>query len=520
VTGDEQRSAPAPPADEPTPKVTPYLLRRADDCCPRRLDLEHRGGSGNDDPVNRGRVRAAFLDAARTAHTLDVRLPPPPWRVAAGLTPEEEVVFEQAVHWYCRLFGDREVELFDHDLDRPTDLDGVHLRLGGWVDLTVVGTDGRRELRQLDFWGRAAPADLLDEWSVRLALLRLAEAHQDWLGDGPATVSWTDLLHGVRREVEVDTPDALDAARGALDERVDTLVARAATGEVAHGADCPSCKFHKGCPEFPKAMRVGRMLRRNELLPGVLPITPSSIEAWNRCRRLWRDQHVLQIPPSDDATPGVHGQQVHDLLRLLHQGGPCDDPARIDDVVAAHGASARVHAELTDHARRCPLGAASYGHEITRVRLHSRAPSFVASARIDAAWIHDGLLDVRDYKTGGAWHERVADDPRARLQAWVMAPVAEELGLQLRLRYEHLAAEIVDDPEEWEPDADDLAEIGDTLARAVHAMRAEAEWHGVADRDVCRTCRYRSICPDSAAPGAAAWPRVDDDPDSPEYEPA
>ena len=126
---------------------------------------------------------------------------------------------------------------------------------------------------------------------------------------------------------------------------------------------------------------------------------------------------------------------------------------------------------------------------------------------------------MRDYKTGGVWYDRVAEDPRARLQAWVMAPVADARGLALRVRYEHLAAEIIDDPEEWEPDADDLAEIGAALAQTVRDVRAETEWHGVADHDVCRTCRYRSICPDSAAPGAPAWPRVDDDPDSPEQGP-
>jgi hypothetical protein len=262
-------------------------------------------------------------------------------------------------------------------------------------------------------------------------------------------------------------------------------------------------------------MVVGTM-RKESLLPGVLSITPSSVETWERCHRLWRDRYALQVPPSDDSTPGVHGQQVHDLLRLLHQQGPCGDPARIDDLVAAHGASPRVHAEISDHARRCPIDATTYGHEVTRVRLHSRSPSFVASARIDAAWIHDGLLDVRDYKTGGSFHERVAEDTRARLQAWVMAPVAEVLGLRLRLRYEHLAAEIVDDPEPWEPDPEDLDAVGAELIALVAGMRTETEWAGVADPGTCRTCRYRSICPDSAAPGAPAWPRVDDDPDAPE----
>lgn len=503
-----------PGDEEPLPRVTPYLLRRADDLCPRRLDREQRAQraeEGNRDPVNRGRVRDAFLEGARTAHARFPRVGDGAWPAPVGLTPEEVRVHEQAVHWYRLLFGDREVELHDHDLTRPTELPGDDVRLGGWVDLTVVGADGRRELRQLDFWGRAAPRDLLDDWGVRLAVLRLDE----WARDEPLVVSWTDLLHGVRVEEEIDPVGARAAARTALDERMATLRARSATEEALHGADCGTCAFHKGCPEFPSAMRVAGAMRRDSLLPGILSLTPSSVEAWSRCPRLWRDQYLLSIPPSDDASPGIHGQQVHDLLRLLHQDGPCDDPARIDDVVAAHGASARVHGELTDHARRCPLGAQSYGHELTRVRLHPKWPSFVASARIDAAWVHDGILDVRDYKTGGVSTDRVADDRRARLQAWVMAPVADRLGLRLRVRYEQLAAEIDDDPEEWEPDPDDLERVGDELRELVGAMRAETEWAGIADPGTCRSCRYRSICPDSAAPGLPAWPRIDD-PDDPE----
>ena len=499
-----------PSGDEPLPKVTPYLLRRADDGCPRRLALDFAAEPGNRDPVNRGRVRQALLDAARTAHTTQARVGEAPWPVPPPwLTPEEVAVLDQAVHWYRTLFGDRVVALHDHDLTRPSEVPGTDVRIGGWVDLTVVGDDGVREVRQLELGGRAAPGDVTADWAVRCAVVRLA----DWLGTGPVRISWTDLLHGIRVEEELDAAALVEGAREAVGARIATLAARADTERPEHGADCGACGFHKGCPEFPRAMKVG-MMRRDSLVPGVLALTPSSVEAWYRCRRLWRDQYLLQVPPSDDSAPGVHGQQVHDLLRLLHQHGPCDDPARIDDIVTAHGAGPRVHAELTDHARRCPLGAQSYGHELTRVRLHSRRPSFVASARIDAAWIHDGLLDVRDYKTGGASTERVADDRRARLQAWVMAPVADALGLRLRIRYEQLASEIDDDPEEWEPDADDLDAIFDELVGMVDAARTEEEWAGVADPTVCGWCRYRSLCPDSAAPGVPGWPRVEVDPDA------
>jgi RecB family exonuclease len=489
----------------PSPKVTPYLLNRVDDLCARRLDEEYRGQFGAQDPVNRGRVRESFLEAARTAHTLPGPLESAPWTPDPTLEPEELAVFQQAVHWYMHLFAGRAVELYLHDLERPSEVDGLDVRIGGWVDLTVVGEGGMKELRQLDFWVGAIPQDPLDDWKVKLALLRL----DDWLGDDPARVSWTDLLHGVRKERVVDA-----AARGVLrDEvaqRIDHLVDRTKPPRPEPGANCPQCNHRKGCPEFPHAKKVA-LQRRGDTVPGVLSLTPSSLEAFERCPRLWRSQHLLWVPPSDGSTPGVHGQQVHDLLRQLHRGGPCDDPARIEDVVQAHGASERVHAELSSHARRCPAGATSFGHEFTPSRLYNRPPHFIASARIDAAWVHDGLLDARDYKTGAVWHSRVADDARARLQAWVLAPIAERHGLRLRVRYEHLATEVDEDPDDWEPDADDLDAVEQELIALVARIRAETEWRGVADADICRWCRYRSICPDSAVRGPAAWPRVDDD---------
>jgi hypothetical protein len=69
-----------------------------------------------------------------------------------------------------------------------------------------------------------------------------------------------------------------------------------------------------------------------------------------------------------------------------------------------------------------------------------------------------------------------------------------------------LQTEIDEDPEPWELDDDALAEIEDELRGAVERMWHEDDWRGVADADVCRTCRYRSICRDSAAPGEPSWP--------------
>ena len=86
--------------------------------------------------------------------------------------------------------------------------------------------------------------------------------------------------------------------------------------------------------------------------------------------------------------------------------------------------------------------------------------------------------------------------------------IAQARGLRIRLRYEHLAAEIDEEPEPWEPDAEELEGLEARIRAAVVEMRDEHDFSGVADAQVCGWCRYRSICRDSAAPGEAQWPEI------------
>jgi len=257
---------------------------------------------------------------------------------------------------------------------------------------------------------------------------------------------------------------------------------------------------------------------RERLLPEIPAITPSSLDDWERCPHLYLDRHLLRLPESDTSTAVGTGNLVHDLLRHLHRRGDCHDRAHRDTTLEDHGqpVDGPVAAMLRRHAERCPAPAVARGHELEVVRASREGPVWIATGRLDAVWEHDGILDVRDYKTGAPRDGSLADDVRARLQAWLAAPLAR--ALRIRVRYEHLAVDAAADPVEFEPDGDDLRRIEADLREAVDAIRdaaARREFPGVGEPETCRHCAYRSICPDSAAPGKPTWPMPEDGPESP-----
>ena len=490
--------------DAPLPRVTPSLLRDAPELCPRRVALDFADEGGARDPVSRARLRGPFLDAARAAHGEGGRMRREAFVVPTDLEPEEQRVFAQAVGWYEQLFGEHEVETYLHDCESPTERRGI--RVGGWVDLTVVRTDGTKELRQLDLWaGRVPSEDPLELPSVWLAVLRL----RPWVGDGDLVVTWADLVRGLTRTRVVRLGEEVDGLRDRFESSLRALRDRADADAARPGTGCAQCKHIGKCPAHPGAVRLSA--RARDLRPGILRVTPSSLDVWRRCPRAWRNQYLLSVPASDDSGSPDHGLLVHDVLRFLHDHGTCHDPAHVDEVLEAHGGSSRLREELHRHIARCPSPADALGHEIDLARFAPASPasySFLATARLDAVWIHDGLLDARDYKTGAVGGSRVADDPRAWLQVFVLEPVARARGLRLRLRYEHLSAEVDDDPEPWDPEDEELVELDARIRAQVAEIRDAPEFPGVAEARICGWCRYHSICPESAAPGEPQWPSV------------
>jgi hypothetical protein len=247
---------------------------------------------------------------------------------------------------------------------------------------------------------------------------------------------------------------------------------------------------------------------KRKLLADIVSITPSNYDDFVQCERRFLNRQLLGLPASDAGPPNETGLLTHDLLRLIHDEGSCADLTHVADVLARHDADNDFMRQLVDrHARRCPSSDVNgSAHEVTLARFHKLPPPmFMATARIDAVWVHDGLLDARDYKTGRMHGDRLAEDAAAKVQAFVLDQAARARELRLRLRYEYLNPDVPDDPEPWEPDADDMAAIEEELRAAVERMRMNDDWKGVAD-DRCTRCPYRSICRDSVAPSEPTWP--------------
>jgi PD-(D/E)XK nuclease superfamily len=241
-------------------------------------------------------------------------------------------------------------------------------------------------------------------------------------------------------------------------------------------------------------------------------VTPSAYSNLKRCPRLFLLSNLLRVPESDGRWSPDLGLMIHAMLKAIHDQGRCDDRALVSDVLTAHGVDNDVTRTMVErHVVRCPRSGDRSRHEVELARFLRRPPiMFMAHARIDAIWVHDGILDARDYKTGARHYDQVADDPAARVQAFVLAPHLARVGAtRLRIRYEQLAPEIDEDPEPFEPEGDDLDAIADELIAAISDLwSGDGDLAGVNDPIVCGTCAYRSICRDTAAAGEPLWPAL------------
>jgi hypothetical protein len=232
--------------DDRTPKVTPHLLARGGDLCPRRLAHELDGRRPDAGAFNRWRIRTPFVAFASLAHGAPARrptaadFPAPP-----DLEPEEVDVWHRAAAGYLTRFGDIAATAIDHGCERPTMSTRFGVRVGGAVDVLVrVEADSTPELRQLEFWGRPPAADPHRNWEVALAVLRLARL----LSGERLRIHHVDLLGGTADVTEFDYDTDLAPLRDAFASRLGELRGRADPHRAVPGTECGQCRHVAGCP--------------------------------------------------------------------------------------------------------------------------------------------------------------------------------------------------------------------------------------------------------------------------------
>ncbi len=419
--------------------------------------------------------------------------------IPGGLLAEQAWYYNRFAETYCEMFAAEPGETRIHGCETTTTFDRRRLKVGGAVDLVLTRPDGAAELRQFELWGGRLCADPVESWEMGMAVLRLRMANPDL---GELAIRHVNLLSGEMDSCDLNVAEHAGRIARMLDEEVGELRSRASSPVTIPGRSCARCELACTCAEWadrPSARPIARDPGRVDYVGSVVRLTPTSMERWLSCPRAYRAAHLLDLP---QGSPGVRSRQglaVHACLARLHEAGSCSsEPDRLVEAASADGPiDETLLGFLTRHARRCPRDATSIGHELDLAQLHTwgEVPAMV-TARVDAVWLHDGILDCRDYKTGMPRGERVVDDPAARVQAWLLARLATQHGARLRLRYEHLVIGLDDDPEPFEPDGDDIADIQREIGEVAAAIAASA-FRGVSDPLVCGRCAFNRACPDS-----------------------
>jgi len=227
---------------EERPRVTPAMLRRADDLCRRRLAREHAGGKQHANRTADARFAVAnrLVADARLAHVDAETVRREAFVEPHELAPEQRALYRAGVRGYLAEFGARPGRAAD--LGWRTTLETLDVDLMGDAGLALERPDGSHEIRILKLGGRRSGAPLLDPVELRCVLARTDE----WAPNDLVIVA-TDLIE---QESVTHVPDLARERAGAaewLAERVALIAAYAADGRPRAGADCNGCAFVAGC---------------------------------------------------------------------------------------------------------------------------------------------------------------------------------------------------------------------------------------------------------------------------------
>jgi hypothetical protein len=227
---------------EERPRVTPAMLRRADDMCRRRLAREHAGGKQHANRTADARFAVAnrLVADARLAHADAEVVRVEAFVEPRELAPEQRALYRAGVRGYLAEFRDRPGRAVD--LGWRTTITTAGVDLLGDPGIALERADGGREVRIVKLGGRRSGAPLLDPVELRCLLVRTEE----WAPADLIVVA-TDLIE---QESATHVPDlAVERADAAawLAERIAAIEAYAADGRARPGSDCNGCAFVAGC---------------------------------------------------------------------------------------------------------------------------------------------------------------------------------------------------------------------------------------------------------------------------------
>lgn len=241
--------------------------------------------------------------------------------------------------------------------------------------------------------------------------------------------------------------------------------------------------------------------------PGILVITASKVRDLAACPRRYGLAHVLRLEPDAAASEQTEelalGLALHTELRLRHQHF---DRHRSDGFVDAMSPGTPwISHRVQGHLALCPStivhDSVSYVDGECDLQWFRSRRNVIVRGRIDALWLYDdGLLEVRDYKSGSV-PDTLDDDPAALIYGLLALthPVAayKQRVQRVRVTYEALRAA--------DSTTVSLDVNGDVIRRALsliqnvdEQIRREKRFHATPSPGACGTCAYRFSCPFSA----------------------
>jgi hypothetical protein len=220
-------------------RITPALLRRADDMCRRRLAHELRGGKRRANKVAdmRFAVSNRIENDARLAQAEAGLARREAFVEPSELEPEQAALYGAARTGYLERFG------HDHgvtvELSWGRALPELDAELVANPGLGFVRADGTHEVRRMRV-GRGSHLDGVDLAAIFLLT-------EEW---APAELSIVDidLLDLSEQVIDLDVAVERAAAMEYVSTRAARLAEVAADGRARAGRDCQGCTFIAGCP--------------------------------------------------------------------------------------------------------------------------------------------------------------------------------------------------------------------------------------------------------------------------------